>query len=170
MKKIIISLALAPLITFAATNEFRFVQITDTHHGRTLHHQRFTNAIDRINNLPFPIEVVAHTGDFASDNLERSAEAIAEFLATITNAPLITVPGNHDFSDRGKDPAQRTTDCIESYRKHIGELGSVRETENAFYITVCTEGLFRDISESTDFDPIAFLRDALAKNKTGKPA
>jgi len=159
--------------SFATPDEFWFAQITDTHFGRTLHHQRFTNAIERINNLPFNLDVVAHTGDFASDNMERNIVAITNLFATITAAPLIVVPGNHDISNRGADPKKRITDCLEVYQKHIGELGTVTETENAFYITVCTEGLypeFADIGEITGFDPVTFTREALAKNTAGKPA
>ena len=169
-KTFLAALLFSTLNALASTNAFYFVQISDTHHGRTLHHNRFTNAIERINKLPFPVEIVAHTGDFASDNLERTAEAITNFLSMITIAPVICVPGNHDLSDRGRDPKQRTIDCIETYRKHFGELGAVRETENALYITVCNEGLFRDFTGITDFDPIAFLRDALAANTNSKPA
>ena len=162
----------APFFAAAAASEsFYFVQISDTHHGKWQHHIRFTNAVEQINNLPFPLEVVAHTGDFASDNLhnEASAATISNTLAKI-NAPVICVPGNHDLSQKGNDPDKRLADSLANYRKYIGELGTVYETDNALYITVCTEGLTRDLSSATDFDPIAFLSDALAKNVSGKPA
>ena len=166
----IIVAACAPSLSRASTNAFYFVQISDTHEGRAVHHFRYTNAIDRINNLPFPIDMIAHTGDFASDNLERNAVAISNLLHSFTIAPVIPVAGNHDLSLRGSDPAKRLADCIESYRTNIGELGIVRETENALYIAACTEGLFNDFTGVTDFDPVKFVRDALAANTTGKPA
>ena len=157
-------------VSFAATNAFYFAQITDTHYGRPMHNYRFTNAVDRINNLPFKLEVVAHTGDFASDNFERNVDAITNLFAMITAAPLIVVPGNHDISYRGSDAKKRFAECIRVYRGHVGELGTVTETENAFYITVCTEGLYNDFEGVTDFDPIGFVKGALAANKDGKPA
>jgi predicted phosphodiesterase len=152
----------------ASTNAFYFAQITDTHFGKSIHNFRFTNAVDRINNLPFPIEMVAHTGDFASDNLERNAETISNLLSKITIAPLIVVPGNHDLTSYR--PPTRLGESLTAYLEHIGELGTIRETENAFYVGVCTEGLFRDLTSVTDFDPIVFVRDALASNTNSKPA
>ena len=171
MKKIISVFTAFILVTFiasASTNAFWFVQITDTHFGKSAHHTRYTNAIERINNLPFPVEMVVHTGDFASDNFEKNAGAISNYLAKITIAPVIGVAGNHDLTTYR--PATRLGESLASYRAHIGELGVVRETANALYIAVCTEGLFRDLKSVTDFDPIAFTRDALAANTNNLPA
>jgi len=76
---------------------FHFVQITDTHHGHPLHLIRTRMAVDAINALPMPIEVVLHTGDLASNNLTmENAAAISNEFSRL-NAPVVFVPGNHDI-------------------------------------------------------------------------
>ncbi len=141
-----------------------FVQISDTHHGKPIHQYRFRQAVDNINNLPFEVTVVAHTGDFASDQLYREdrAAAISNILAGI-KYPLICAPGNHDLSYLGKEPEKRYADCLEMYRKYIGELGQVYETDEAVFIALYTECLRRDLPVIEGYDPLKWLESEIKK-------
>ena len=147
-----------------ADGPITFVQISDTHHGMDLHAYRFRDAIEKINNLPFDIDIVVHTGDFSSDNLfiEPNAVAVSNMLSLI-KYPLISVAGNHDFSYRSDEPAKRYAECVEMYRKYIGELGQVYETDDAVFLAVYTESLRKDLPEIEGFDPIKWLEMQLEK-------
>ena len=142
-----------------------FVQISDTHHGIDLHAYRFRSAIETINNLPFEIDVVVHTGDFSSDNLfiEENAAAISNMLSLI-KAPLISVAGNHDISYRSVNPAKRYADSAKMFRKYIGDMGQVYETDNAVFIAVYTESLRKVLPEIEGFDPIKWLETQIKES------
>lgn len=148
----------------ASDGPIHFVQITDTHHGKPVHAYRFRTAVDIINNLPFDIEVVAHTGDFASDNLqyEDTGRAVSNQIARI-KYPVICVPGNHDLSMKGSNSVQRLDDCIQVYTKYLGPMGQVHETPDAVFIAVCTEILRREMPAIPGFDPLQWLEAQLAK-------
>ncbi len=141
-----------------------FVQITDTHFGKPVHDYRFRQAVEMINALPFDVSVVAHTGDFASDNLynEQTGIAISNMLALV-NKPVISAPGNHDLSMKSKDPDGRLKECLVNYLKYIGPLGQVHETDEAVFIAVCTEALRRDMHGILNFDALAWLSEQLEK-------
>ena len=158
-----------PDLRAASDKPITFVQITDTHNGLPVHAYRFRAAIDAINKLPFDIAVVAHTGDFACDDLYKKATCIeiTNMLSRIKK-PLICAPGNHDLSMKGIDPAKRLADCLKAYTTFIGPLGQVYETEDAVFIAVCTEPLRGTIPAIPGFDPIAWMDEQLSKTK-GKP-
>ncbi len=146
-----------------------FVQITDTHFGKPIHDYRFRQAIEAVNALPFDISVVAHTGDFTSDNLykEQTGIAVSNMLALI-DKPVICAPGNHDLSMKSNNPDQRLRDCLAVYLKYIGPLGQVYETDQAVFIAVCTEALRRDLKGILDFDALKWLGEQLDQTG-GKP-
>lgn len=147
-----------------------FVQVSDTHNGLPLHAYRFKTAIEKINSLPFDVDLVVHTGDFASDNLynEKVGVAISNMLSQI-EAPLLCVPGNHDLSYRSSDPAARYAETVEMYRKYIGEFGQVHEAKGAVFIAVYTESLRKkELPAIPGFDPLGWLEGELRK-ADGKP-
>lgn len=138
--------------------------IADTHFGKYVHDYRFRQAVEAINDLPFDISVVAHLGDFASDNMhhEETGVLISNMLARI-DKPVIAVAGNHDLSLRGKDPEQRLRDSLAVYRKYIGELGQVFETDEAVFIAVTTEHVYREMPDLLDFDALGWLAEQIKR-------
>ncbi len=141
-----------------------FVAIADTHHGKPVHDYRFRQAVEAINALPFDIQVVAHLGDFASDNLHREETGVlvSNMLARIEK-PVIAVAGNHDLSMRGQDPKQRLLDSLAVYRAYIGELGQVHETDDAVFIAVTTEHVYREMPDVLDFNALDWLREHIQR-------
>ena len=53
--------------TRAATDHFYFVQMTDSHFGADDNLERGRRLVELINQLPVPVEFVAHTGDILAD-------------------------------------------------------------------------------------------------------
>lgn len=141
-----------------------FVQITDTHFGKPIHNYRFRQSIDAVNTLPFDLSVVAHTGDFASDNLynEATGIAVSNMLSRI-EPPVICAPGNHDLSMKSENPDQRLRESLAVYLKYMGPLGQVHETDKAVFIAVCTEALRRDMNGLLDFEALQWLGEQLEK-------
>jgi len=143
-----------------AQEPFRFVQITDTHRGRSLHAERLTQAIDQINALPFPIAFVLHTGDFASDNLKPDvAVAISNDLARF-NVPVLTVAGNHDIL-----PGRRLKETVDAYTNAIGPLCFRYVTNNVQFLCVFTEPLRKKYAIE-GYDPLGWLGGQLEANPT----
>ena len=83
-----------------------FIHISDTHLHRD---PNFTGSfvdfsatpsvialIREINQLPFPIDFVLHTGDIMSDPEQPHEYAIARWLMDQLKAPVRFLPGNHD--------------------------------------------------------------------------
>ncbi|MBA4387196.1 MAG: hypothetical protein C0404_04390, partial [Verrucomicrobia bacterium] len=55
----------------AGTN-FYFVQITDTHWGSREGLEVTKRVVELVNNLPFKVEFVAHTGDITADQISNT--------------------------------------------------------------------------------------------------
>lgn len=155
----------------AETNDFWFVQISDTHHGKPLHQWRFREAIKAINNLPVPISCVIHTGDFSSNNFfrEEVAGSISNLCALLPK-PVLTVLGNHDVPVYKNNNTKRYFEGAEVFKKYFGELLQTHETPEALFVAVCTESIRqKNVPPFPGFDPIAALEEALDK-APGKPA
>lgn len=136
-----------------------FAQITDTHQGRYTHQWRFDQAIDAINHSSVPIACVLHTGDFASNGLqkEETASAIAERLRRI-NPPLLTVPGNHDILARSRAARAGT----QNFLTHFGPLAQRFETNGVVFLSLYTEPLRGHKPDlGVEYDPIQWLRENL---------
>ena len=74
---------------------FYFVQISDTHIGKSNNLKRTMKVVESINKLPFALQCVVHTGDIfhgSSDEDRRAAKKVFNQL----NCPIHFVPGNHD--------------------------------------------------------------------------
>jgi len=155
----------------AKPEPFWFVQVTDTHHGMALHQWRLRRTLEEIAALPVPVECLAHTGDFSCDSIRNDGVAteISNILA-LASCPVVLAPGNHDLTFRWSNPTNRYLEAVESYRRHLGPLGQVHETDNAVYVALSTEGLRQpDAPAVPDWDPLEFLEEALSR-APDKPA
>ncbi|MBR1609181.1 MAG: metallophosphoesterase, partial [Kiritimatiellae bacterium] len=155
----------------AQAEAFRFVQISDTHHGRPLHQYRYRKAIEEINALPFPVECVVHTGDIVSNGFKSPEVAgAASNMLALVEAPTICCPGNHDLVFKYSDPTNRFLRCAAVYKRFFGPLAQVHETSNAVFVAICTESLRLDAApQIPGFDPLAWLDETLSA-RAGKPA
>ena len=159
----LIALLLTAFLTIAvcgAQEPFRFVQITDTHRGMSLHADRLTQAIDQINALPFPIAFVVHTGDFSSDNLRNAgvAAAISNDLARL-NVPVLKVAGNHDIIPK------HLKATVAAYTNHLGPLCFLYETNGVRFLGIFTEPLRKEYAIE-GYDPLGWLGEQLEANPT----
>lgn len=137
-----------------------FAHITDTHQGPGLHQWRFSQAIDLINHSSLPLACVFHTGDFASNGLQRreTAATIAERLHQL-QPPVLTAPGNHDILLRSPRTAPS---AIQNFQDLFGPLGQRFETNGVVFLSLYTEPL-RSTQKYPflSFDPLDWLRDNL---------
>lgn len=86
-----------------------FVHISDTHlHTDPTYTGPFTNVVPRpgveatirqINELPFEIDFVLHTGDVMTDPLDAAEYAIARDVLGTLRPPVYYLAGNHDRAD-----------------------------------------------------------------------
>ena len=97
-----------------ATNDFTFVQISDSHIGfsrppNTDVTATLQEAVNRINALPRRPELLLHTGDLT--HLARPAEfdTVAQVLRGARAGELVCVPGEHDVTaaDEGRTFLER---------------------------------------------------------------
>jgi Icc protein len=84
----------------AATNDFTFVQISDSHIGFTQPANpdvagTLSATVDRINALPVQPAFVIHTGDVTHLARADQFDAAKNILGRL-KAPLIVIPGEHD--------------------------------------------------------------------------
>ncbi|HEY0010187.1 MAG TPA: metallophosphoesterase [Tepidisphaeraceae bacterium] len=85
----------------------RFVHLTDTHLGATpyfsLYGRQTLAALQRvvsvINDFPFEIDFVLHTGDVADDGSSEAYQLAREAMGRL-KAPVKYVAGNHDDAER----------------------------------------------------------------------
>jgi 3',5'-cyclic AMP phosphodiesterase CpdA len=100
--------ALASTRAAAATADFSFVQISDTHIGYKQAANRdvlgtFQEAVARINALPQRPAFVIHTGDHAHLSKASELDTVKQILSTIKVDRVFDIPGEHDvFVDQGK--------------------------------------------------------------------
>jgi len=151
-------LAAASGCTAAETNApqpFYFVQITDTHFGSCDHEERTQRVVDMINRLPMKIAFVAHTGDIASDNLDKPQvlNTASSVLARL-NVPIRFVAGNHDIL------AKRVAPTLNAYTNTFGPLASRAEFGGVIFLFLYTEPLRREVS-IPGYDPLAWLETEL---------
>ncbi len=106
-KQIYLLLTIVLLVTGwagAVTNDFYFVQVTDTHFGTPKHITSLKKIVTYINNLPMDIEFVVITGDLTSENIEnREIMMEGTDILKQLKAPLHVLPGNHDIRPQNKD-------------------------------------------------------------------
>jgi hypothetical protein len=93
----------------AATADFSFVQISDSHIGFHLAAANknvigtFGEAIRRINALPQRPAFVLHTGDHVHLSKVAEFDTVKQLIGTIKTDKVFHVPGEHDvFVDQGK--------------------------------------------------------------------
>jgi 3',5'-cyclic AMP phosphodiesterase CpdA len=139
-----------------------FVQITDTHWGDKDHIERTRKIVKQINQLPFAIQFVVHTGDITMDRVE-DIQTVSEGLEVLKKlkVPVHFVPGNHDILE-GKLKTTR-----QAYEKGFGTLLSVEEYSGVVFILVYTEPLAKSFSVE-GYEPLAQLGKALGRSQ-GKP-
>lgn len=144
------------------TGALYFVQITDTHLGVMDHEKVLEKMVDAINNLPFPIVCVVHTGDLAMDNFDKpSVRAAATSILGRIRVPVHVVAGNHDLSDKSTDAT------VAAWTKRFGPLGATAEYKGVEFVFVFTEGFYKE-GPVGKFDAQAFL-DRTLKKAEGKP-
>jgi len=143
-------------------NRFYFVQITDTHLGERDHLERTRRLVERINQVPYALACVVHTGDIFADNLLDSGvrEAGLAVLQRL-RAPLHLLPGNHDILQ--KDPERTAA----AYARHVGPLIHQAEYHGVVFVMAYTEPLALDFAVP-GYDPLQGLEAALAR-ADGKP-
>lgn len=88
-----------PLLRRSQTNEFLFVQITDSHVGRA---DLVQQLVERFNTFPRPLAFVVNTGDLVGgadtvlpDKAEKQYDAYLSAVAGL-KVPLWNLPGNHE--------------------------------------------------------------------------
>ena len=168
------ALALAALSALpAAAEPFRFIQISDTHQGRAIHQWRYRQAIRQINELPFDVDVVVHTGDIVSAGFKSHdvAGAASNLFAQI-RWPRISCPGNHDlrFDRASEDWTNRYFRAVGVYQSFFGPLAQAHETTNALYIAIDTEELRQPAAPRVpNFDPLDWLEKRLSAAPPDKP-
>jgi 3',5'-cyclic-AMP phosphodiesterase len=97
----------------AATEEFTFVQLSDSHIGFAKEPNKdvigtFRQAIDRINALPQPPALVLHTGDLTHLSKAQEFDTVDQILKGARAGQTFFVPGEHDvFTDDGKAYLER---------------------------------------------------------------
>jgi 3',5'-cyclic AMP phosphodiesterase CpdA len=110
----------APGAAGSANQEFRFVQITDTHFGPPANLRQARSVVQAINALPMEIDFVVVTGDIHADNI-ASAQArkkVAETLGKL-EMPVHYLPGNHDIHNRNGQSREATAKL---FNEHYGPL------------------------------------------------
>jgi 3',5'-cyclic AMP phosphodiesterase CpdA len=105
----LLSSRMMPAAAAAASADFSFVQISDTHIGFKGEANKdatatLQQAIDRINALPAPPAFVLHTGDLTHGQKPGAFDTVAELLKGVKAGGIFYVPGEHDvFLDGGKE-------------------------------------------------------------------
>jgi 3',5'-cyclic AMP phosphodiesterase CpdA len=141
---------------------FYFVQITDTHFGERDHLDRTRRLVERINQLPYDIACVVHTGDIFADNVSDTAVR-EDGLAALRRlrAPLHLLPGNHDILPKD---LERTA---AAYTRHVGPLIHHVEYHGVVFVLAYTEPLALGFTVR-GYDPLPELEATLARS-SGKP-
>lgn len=160
---LVLLLCLALPIRAAESGPLYFVQITDSHFGDANHLERGRRVVERINQLPVPVEFVVHTGDILADNIldpgvvRRSREVLAGL-----QPPYFLIPGNHDIPQAQAEQARQV------FRDRFGPLAQVEEFSGVATIFLYVEPAARSWPRFADYDPLAELEQAL-KQTGDKP-
>src|SRR5271167_3847572 len=97
----------------AATGDFTFVQLSDSHIGFAKEPNKdvaatLQIAVDKINALPAAPAFLLHTGDLTHLSKPEEFDAVAEILKGAKVGKSFFTPGEHDvFSDDGKRYLER---------------------------------------------------------------
>jgi hypothetical protein len=84
-----------------AGSDFSFVQISDSHIGfNKAANQDVTGtlktAIDKINSLPAPVDLMLHTGDISQSSKPAEFDTAQQIISTARAGQTFYVPGEHD--------------------------------------------------------------------------
>lgn len=126
-------------------------QISDLHLGPQFVQSSYDLAIKEIKNLK--PDIVVASGDFTESGLLREFQLAAERLKQLSDFPLITVPGNHDY---------RSTGYL-IYKEVFGERPMLQKS-NAIFLNVGTARPDRDEGEVGHRQDV-WLGESLRKNK-----
>lgn len=122
------------LVSFSFAQDFYFVQITDTHLAYKDHDRVTDSIVKSINNLPFDVKFIVHTGDIFQNNLhERNARKSFKKMKRQIDAPLYVVPGNHDLLPDQYEKHQAL------YLKHVAPFNQIVDVEGVqmiFYYSI----------------------------------
>jgi 3',5'-cyclic-AMP phosphodiesterase len=137
---------------------FYFVQLTDTHFGDADHLERGRKAVERINQLPMPVEFVVITGDLTGERMrDPQLVGAVESLLGELHAPWLALPGNHDIT---RDHAEEEAAL---FRRHFGDFVQVREIGGVAAIFLYAEPAAREWPRLSGYDPLTALEGALAQ-------
>lgn len=139
----------------AKSNNFYFVQISDTHIGKGSNLKITQRLIQQINKLPMDIQFVIHSGDIMQNGLRDTANTrLAVDVFNKLEAPIYFIPGNHDIY-----PEFLETE-IDIFQKYFGELIFTKEFEEISFI-----GFFSDPIASSfsvvGYEPLIELERAI---------
>jgi 3',5'-cyclic AMP phosphodiesterase CpdA len=139
-----------------------FVQITDTHLGSRDHLAVTRRVVDRINDLPYDIACVVHTGDIFADNLADKAVR-EEGLRVLKRlkAPLHLLPGNHDILEKSLESTLRI------YTREVGPLIHQAEYGGVVFLFAYTEPAAMGFTVP-GWEPLKAIEGAL-QGSAGKP-
>jgi 3',5'-cyclic AMP phosphodiesterase CpdA len=98
-----------------ATDDFTFVQISDSHIGFTGAAnpdvtKTFQGALDLVNALPARPDFVVHTGDLTHYSTPEQFDQVKQMMSTLRTGQVLVIPGEHDSTD----------DAGQKYRQFFG--------------------------------------------------
>ena len=125
-------------------------QISDLHLGPQFVPSSFDLAVKEI--VQLKPDVVVAFGDFTENGLLREFQLAAEKLQELSDFPIITVPGNHDY---------RSTGYL-IYREVFGERSTIQKSD-AVFLNVGTARPDRDEGEVGHRQDL-WLGESLRKN------
>lgn len=135
--------------------QFCFVQISDTHFGSARENNAARAIIEKINALPFAVEFIVHTGDIFADNADKeTAMSVATSAFARLQAPLHTLPGNHDIL------TNRLASTLHAYTNQFGPLASRADYKGVACLFLYTEPLRKEFT-IPGYDPMTWLQAQL---------
>jgi len=145
----------------SSSSSFRFVQITDTHLGSSESFNRLARVVRRINELPYPVACVVHSGDVFADSIADPAIRKQGLrILDRLEPPLYATPGNHDILQRDIERTRRVWSEAFSGLVHTKRVRGVRFV---FAYTYPLTGSFH----LPGYDPLARVESALGSAKEG---
>ena len=150
--------SLSVIFLNAQEEEFYFVQITDTHLGSKEHDTKTKEIIKQINNLPYEIDFVVHTGDIFADNLSDSKEVFNyKKIIEKLECTIYIVPGNHDIHKRNFKEEYKL------YNSIFDTVNTVFTNKGVTFIMIYTEP-FNYASLDMHKQQFSFLDSVLKEN------